>query len=449
MRQKMLDMKAALKRHRDNLYLLVPGNFFWSRGAWRYYRFLMKSQWWSLEELRRYQMQKLSELLEFAYSYVPYYRDFFNEKKIHPRDIQSLDQLEIFPIIDKTFVNDNYQQFVPEYDFKKLLPARTSGSSGENLAFKYTPDYLDIKNAANYRSYKWAGKNWSDWVCALKAPRGDSRAPIQFKRDIRSKTWRIDTAHLDDASIDRIIDIINELGPAVVTGYPSIMYLIARVMRDKRKAFHKKPKAIFTVGEIFPDDMRNFIEEVIGTQTYDWYGVTEGCASAAQCEHGGYHLNAEYCHVETIEKDNLSRIVGTNLVNWAFPIIRYDTGDLGELKEGRCPCGRGLPLMKPIAGRNTNFIYTSSGRKFFWADFFSQIHDTPIREYQIIQEEIDAIDLLYVPKPSFGRSDLEGMIINLKRALGEQVTVNAKVVEKVERSPEGKYQVVVSKINRN
>ena len=105
--------------------------------------------------------------------------------------------------------------------------------------------------------------------------------------------------------------------------------------------------------------------------------------------------------------------------------------------------------MKPIAGRNTNFIYTSSGRKFFWADFFSQIHYTPIREYQIIQEEIDAIDLLYVPKPSFGRSDLEGMIINLKRALGQQVTVNAKVVEKIKRSPQGKYQVVVCKLLKN
>jgi len=444
----MLDMKAALKRQRDKFYLYVPGNFFWRPGSWRYYRFLMKSQWWSSEELRRYQMKRVSELLEFAYTYVPFYRNFFNEQRIHPRDIQSLDQLEVLPVIDKTFVNDNYQQFVPEYNFKKLLPARTSGSSGENLTFKYTPDYLDIKNAATYRSYKWAGKNWSDWVCTLKAPRDDCRDPIQFKTDIKQKTWKINTANLDDASINRIIDIINELRPDIVTGFPSMMYLTARVMRDKNREFYKKPKAIFTVGEIFPDDMRNFIEDVIGTKTYDWYGLTEGCASTVQCEHGDYHVNAEYCYVETIEKDNLSRIVGTNLVNWAFPIIRYDTGDLGEFKEGRCPCGRGLPLMKPIAGRNTNFIYTSSGRKFFWADFFSQIHDTPIREYQIIQEEIDAIDLLYVPKPSFGRSDLEQMIINLKRALGEQVAVNAKAVENVERSLQGKYQVVVSKICR-
>ena len=41
-------------------------------------------------------MKRLSNLLEFAYTYVPFYRDFFNEQKIQPRDIQTLDQLKIF-----------------------------------------------------------------------------------------------------------------------------------------------------------------------------------------------------------------------------------------------------------------------------------------------------------------------------------------------------------------
>ena len=262
-------------------------------------------------------------------------------------------------------MNDHYNKFVPEYHFKKVLPARTGGSSGESLTFKYSPEYLDIKNAATYRSYKWAGKNWSDWTCSLKVPFYDCCDTIQFKKNIKSKTWKINTANLDEAGINRFIDIINDLRPDILTGFPSVFYLTAMVMKDKKKEFHKKPKAIFTVGEIFPDEMRHFIEEVMRIKTYDWYGLVEGCASAAQCEHGGYHVNTEYCYVESIEKDNLSHLVGTNLVNLAFPIIRYDTGDIGELNEGRCPCGRGLPLMKPITGRCTNFIYTSSGKKYF------------------------------------------------------------------------------------
>ena len=449
MQHKLLDMKAVLKRQRDKAYFAVPSNFFWSAGSRRYYNFLMKSQWWSYEELRRLQMKKLSNLLEFVYKYVPFYRNFFNERKMQPRDIQTLDQLKILPIIDKTFVNDNYNEFVPEYQFKKVLPARTSGSSGESLTFKYSPEYLDIKNAANYRSYKWADKKWTDRTCSLKVPFNDCSDSIRFKRDFKTKNWSINTANLDDAAINRIIDIINDIRPDVIAGFPSVIYLIAMVMKDEKKEFNKRLKAIFTVGEIFTDEMRAFIEKIIGTKTYDWYGVTEGCAAAAQCEHGGYHMNVEYCYVETIEKNNLSHIVGTNLVNLAFPIIRYDTGDIGELLEGRCPCGRELPLMKPIAGRCTNFIYTSSGKKYFYSSFFSKIHETPIREYKIIQEKIDAIDLLLVPKPSFSQSDLDGIIINLKKALGEQMTVNARFVDKIERSQRGKHQVVECKLPRN
>jgi phenylacetate-CoA ligase len=406
----------------------------------------MKSQWWSYDELRRLQMSKLSKLLEFVYRYVPYYRNVFNELKIQPRDFRTLEHLKVLPIIDKTFVNDKYQEFVPEYQFDKLFPARTSGSSGENLIFQYSLDYLDIKAAANYRSFKWAGQDWSDRTCELKAPFDDSGGAMQFKKDPKLKRWYINTANLDDAALNRIVDNINDIKPDIIGAYTSLIYLAATFIRDKKKDLHKKPKAILTTGEIITDKMRDSIETIIGAKIYDWYGNTEGCASAAQCEHGSYHINSEYCLVESIEKNHSNHLVGTNLVNLAFPLIRYDTGDIGELLEEHCPCGRELPLMKPIAGRKSNFIYTPSGKKFIDPNFFSKILKAPIKDFQIIQDKFDSINLLLVKKASLNSIDLDKILTNLKKLLGEQIKVDVRFVEKIERSHMGKYQMVISKL---
>jgi phenylacetate-CoA ligase len=350
------------------------------------------------------------------------------------------------PIIDKTIVNDNYKDFVPEYQFNKIFPARTSGSSGESLIFKYSHEYLDIKAAANYRSFKWAGKKWSDRTCFLKAPFDDNSGSLQFKKDPKSKIWALNTANLDDVAFDRFLDSINEIGPDYIGGFPSLIYLFSMFLKDKRKKLHKKPKAILTTGEIITNEMRNSIENIIGSKIYDWYGSTEGCASAAQCEHGGYHVNVEYCHIESIEKENLNHLVGTNLVNFAFPLIRYDVGDIGELLEQQCTCGRGLPLMKPIKGRKVNFINSPSGKKYFYHNFFSKVLNAPIKEFQIIQDRLDSINLLIVAKSSFNNSDLEKIINHLKKLLGEEMTIDVSFVEKIKRSRLGKYQMVVSKI---
>ncbi len=49
-------------------------------------------------------------------------------------------------------------------------------------------------------------------------------------------------------------------------------------------------------------------------------------------------------------------IVVTHLATRDFPFIRYRTGDVGVLDTAACACGRGLPLLKEIQGRTTDFV---------------------------------------------------------------------------------------------
>lgn len=52
------------------------------------------------------------------------------------------------------------------------------------------------------------------------------------------------------------------------------------------------------------------------------------------------------------------RIVITDLFNYAFPLIRYDTGDIGVMEYGN---DDELPRLKEIYGRERDCVYNTVG----------------------------------------------------------------------------------------
>ena len=440
--------KDFLKSKRDHIYYHIPSNFFWNKSIRKNYKFLMRSQWWDYKELVELQNAKLARLLNFVYKYVPYYQRVFNELKIMPVDIRSLNDFKVLPIIDKTYVNENFNDFVPQYNFKKsnLFPANTSGSSGQSLHFQWHANYYYLKCAANYRNYKWAGQSWSDKIFMIMTPIFSEAPDDLYEINYKTKTLKFDTARLDDQHLARIIMAINKIRPEIISGYPSLIYKVSKYISLTNIKLSKFPKAILTVGEILFDEMRKTIEEVFQTKIYDWYGMTEGCASAGQCESGNYHINMEYCHIEFVEKNGIKNIVGTNLENIAFPFIRYNTGDVGDFLGHNCSCRRGLPLMKPISGRLVNIIKTPRGDKFFTPNYFSRTLKAPIKEFQIIQESIDSIELYIVKRNDFKQSDLNKIMEHLSNYLGKNIKLNIHLVNNIKREPLGKYQMVISEL---
>jgi phenylacetate-CoA ligase len=91
-------MKQGLKY----LYGVLPLSLRYGREFSKTYAFLQKSQWWNKEQLENYQMRELEKLLNHAYENVPYYRKIFDERRLKPNNIQSLDDLKnchIYPRI--------------------------------------------------------------------------------------------------------------------------------------------------------------------------------------------------------------------------------------------------------------------------------------------------------------------------------------------------------------
>ncbi len=442
----LAEIRRYLKRHRNNLYLSIPTKVFWGTATRKKYTFLMASQWWKYEELARLQTDKLSRLLTFTYRYVPFYQEVFKKLGAVPQDIKRLEDLTSFPIIDKSFVNSHHDEFIPRIHFPRAMKVSTSGSSGQLLYFFWHPDYLNMKRAANYRFESWAGKKWAGREVEIKNPLSNLPGTSLFMINHKSHRWTFNTGDLSDANLARMVNALNEIRPDTISGYPSLLHMLARYIIDQGHILKKYPVSILTTSEILTDNARECIEKAFHSKLFDWYGQNEGCASAAQCEHGNYHMNMEYNYIEFVEKDGLSRIVGTNLENLAFPLIRYDTGDIGEFAGFKCPCGRGLPLMKLAGGRIHNVIKTRGGKKFIHVQHFCWLLHANIREFQIIQNSIDEIDLFIVKNDIFSEDNLKEIRSSLISVLGEDMKINIHCVKKIDRGPNGKYQAILSNI---
>jgi phenylacetate-CoA ligase len=191
--------------------------------------------------------------------------------------------------------------------------------------------------------------------------------------------------------------------------------------------------------------MRYNIESVFHTKIFDWYGQVEGCASAAQCNEGNYHVNMEYCYVETVKIDSFNKIIGTNLINYAFPLIRYDTGDMGILSNEKCPCGRNLSLLTLCGGRTNQLIKTSKGNKHFY-----KIHKllgyNSIREFQLIQKDLHCIDLFLVLNNAMSGNELNNLKSDIERYLDKEIKVSIIVTDHIKRGPRGKHQSIISRV---
>ncbi len=138
------------------------------------------------------------------------------------------------------------------------------------------------------------------------------------------------------------------------------------------------------------------------------YGARDAGSLADECPQRGLHIEAESVLLETEGRtpDGLGEILVTNLYSPAMPIIRYRTGDMGELDEGACRCGRSLPLLKRVEGRRTDFLVTPSGRILHALAIIYVLREVAaLKEFQVIQETVDRIRVIVVPEPGFSDQD--------------------------------------------
>jgi len=200
---------------------------------------------------------------------------------------------------------------------------------------------------------------------------------------------------------------------------------------------------------------RETIAAAFGCPVRETYGMSELVAAAGECDAGRLHLWPEVGVVEVLDDDGQpaplgtpGELVCTGLFNADMPLVRYRVGDRGALDDdpAPCPCGRTLPRLKFIEGRMDDVLYTADGRRIGRLDpvFKSRL---PIREAQIVQEDLDRVVVRFVPAPGYTSAAGESIVDRLRDRLGN-IDIRLESVESIERTANGKLRAVICKVTK-
>lgn len=418
---------------------------------------LMESQWWSADELKALQEEKLRALIAHAYEHVPYYRRTFDERGLRPKDIQRISDLHKLPLLSKEIIRDNFGEMVASnVDPRKLVLHRTSGSTGVPAKVYWDRNCMEMEQAA-----VWRHKHWGGWRPGRSRVSAGGLRVVPLGQQ-RGRPWRYSWSekrlflsgyHLTPENLQECVNELKRRRPEFLEGYPTNMYILASFL--KQKGDYIPFKSVFTSSETLYEHQRSLLEERFQCRVFDFYGLTERAASAQECEeHNGYHVNVENTVMEIInsegeeaEPGESGEIVGTCLSNYAMPVIRYRTYDLAVAGAGSCPCGRGLPLLQQISGRFNDIITTPDGRWLAPQILIAPFKYIPtIREYRIVQEALDRLVVQIVRQDGYLAQDTQKLLGELQSIIGEGVTISIEFVDNIPWTAGGKRLYVISKV---
>ena len=171
-------------------------------------------------------------------------------------------------------------------------------------------------------------------------------------------------------SIDNetILDVLTMTQCNILYGTPSKITTLAELSKKRNSSL--KINKIFCAGEPILPSHREVIKNIWNAEIYGIYGSEETDGIGAECDfHFGYHIFDETLVIEILNpetllpaENNKGALVVTKLGYSGTVLIRYLLGDLVEIINMPCKCGRKELRILP-RGRIKEVIWLYDGRK--------------------------------------------------------------------------------------
>ncbi|MBI3860371.1 MAG: phenylacetate--CoA ligase family protein [Planctomycetia bacterium] len=403
------------------------------------------------------QFESLARFMRHAAETCPYYSRAWQELGLDARGLTSAADLQKWPMIDRDLIRAHRFEMRSTAPGLELMAKTTGGSSGVPLEFDLDSDSLARRHAAWHRGYSWAGagpgsRQWHLWGQVGRPSRLRRLKDVLYYRLYRRKlTNSYDTSA---ESVSRYLKEINRWRPQAIVAYTNPLYDLARGL-EERGLRPYSPNSIVVGAEKLHDFQREVIERVFQAPVFETYGSREFMLIGGECEqHAGLHLTHEDLLVEIVDDEGQPTPVGregnvviTDLTNYGMPFIRYQNGDRAIAGSEPCPCGRGLPLLKKVVGRQLDVLETPDGRRVPGEFFPHLIKDFPaVRRFQVVQEDRWTIRLLVVVDDRWNTEIRDLLAEQIHDTTGYAVEVEISVVDEIPLTPAGKRQVVVRRM---
>ncbi len=309
--------------------------------------------------------------------------------------------------------------------------------------------------AATWRGYSWAGVEIGDLQARFWGVPFDKKSRLRAQLvDWVTNRIRLSAFSFSDADIANYVILLNKKKPVYFYGYVSMIKQFADYLDKNNITLDFKLQAVITTSEVLSESDRIYFERIFKCKVFNEYGCGEIGTIAHECEHEKMHITAENMIVEIVDSNGVvvphgvsGEIVVTDLTNYSMPLIRYKMRDFGVIDPAPCVCGRSLPVLKEVHGREYDLLLNSRGEKFHGEFFLYMIEDAkkldmPVRGYQIEQVSLDlmvvnlVVDDLVFPKV---KEFLENRI---KKNFDASVEITFNHVSSINREASGKLRVI-------
>ena len=456
----------------DNLYqrspiwvqqaMIAVYGWYWYRQRYNGYFHLLVAEFrerdsWPEAAFQDYQERQLSVIFQAARR-APHYQKVFAEAGIGPGDF-AWDTLKKLPYLTKDTLRKQPRDLLTT----QPIPSQTrifksSGTTGTPTEIYYTPRFHAWELAVPaVRNLGWGGVDYRRrrvMFGVRKVCRYDQNKPPFWRFSPVENMAYASIYHLSPENMSHYLDFLRMYHPAIVMGYPSSLYTIARYALETG-SLPPPAKGVFTTSETVTSKIRETLESVWQCKVYDRYGAVENCLFASQCEYGRYHVSPDVGLLEIVDRNGnacppgvMGEVICTGLQNTLQPLIRYRIGDVAcWAVDQDCPCGRSMPIIEGVEGRFEDICYSPDGREMLRFDtVFKGVE--AICEAQVVQKELDLFLIRVVPTDKFNEHDAEHLKRNMRSHVGN-VRVDVELVPTIERTVSGKFRAVVSLLHRH
>lgn len=413
-----------------------------------------QSQWLPAAKLERHQLDQAAVLLRHALGTVPRYRERYGAFAV-PGQLD-WDTWRSLPLLERSEVQEHFERLkstpVPP-SHGNIRGYVSSGSTGRPIKVLGTDTTHFFWLCLSLRDHVWHKRDLAKKLAAIrtKVTSGTSPGWGEWSDSIVSGP----SAALNiQAGVDEQLDWLMAENPDYLLTHPTNLHaLVTRAAeRGLRPANLCETR---TFGEMLQPGLRELVRQVWGVKLTDMYSAEEVGYIALQCpETEHYHIQSENLLVEILNErgepckpGEVGEVVVTTLHNFAMPLIRYRILDHAEVGEA-CPCGRGLPVLRRIVGRQRNMIVLPDGRSH-WPSFPSGawLAIAPVRQFQIIQRDMQTIDVKLVCTRPLNAREEAGIRAMLTEKFGHPFNFLFSYQDKIEPSPNGKLEDFISLVN--
>jgi len=429
-----------------SLFYKTAGLDIFGRRKW-----LQQTLSWSPQQREDWRLQRLGDILEFAWNHVPFYREYWGDQGVEFQRPKLMEDLTRYPVLTKDIFRANSDRICPD-NIRSIRHRQwhTGGTTGQPTHYFRDMEQWTLCEAFHLWGWSQFGYVFGDPVGVIA---GGSLLPERRKLEGRLRGWMHRRMFLYGIAMDQSVakeyhKVLCKQKAKFLYGYPSVLYLFGKHLAALNLLLPEL-KAVVTTAEMLQPRYREGIESNLGCPVFDNLGCNDGGIEAYECvQHKGFHYNdlQSILEVDSPLPGGEGRLLITNLWNKSTPFIRYENGDLVTLGTEPCPCGCTFPLIGSIQGRTADILTFANGRSITGPGLTLIFGPMKIDGWQVVQTSPVRLEVRMCSPCEIQSEDINYIHKVLRRYLDDKVEIIIRRVDRLETTKGGKWKPIWTEV---